>query len=35
MDQYTRKDEIIDAIACLSLMPLGWAIWTLGVCVFA
>ena len=34
MQQYTRKDEIIDAIAFISLMPLCWAIWTLTCCVF-
>lgn len=33
MNTYTKKDEIIDAIACISLLPMAWAIWTLLCCV--
>lgn len=35
MNTYTKKDEIIDAVACLSLLPMAWAIWTLLCCVSA
>ena len=35
MDTYSKKDEIIDAIAFIALMPLCWACWTLLCCVSA
>ena len=35
MDRYTVKDEIIDAIGIVLMVPVVWACWTLLCCVSA